>query len=133
MNRRVLVTGSRDWTDWETIFAALDRELASTEGLMTLVHGAARGADSLAAEWGRLMEKWLYAVKVEPHEAEWERYGNSAGHIRNKKMVDLGEDVCLAFQLGVSRGTRDCMAAAKAAGIPVIDHNPPWGSLYEKD
>ena len=39
-------------------------------------------------------------------------------------MVDLGADVCLAFPLGESRGTRDCMRRASEAGIPVIDYDP---------
>ena len=44
------------------------------------------------------------------------------GHVRNHHMVSLGADLCLAFPLGESRGTRGCMAAAHKAGIPVRNH-----------
>lgn len=39
-------------------------------------------------------------------------------------MVDLGADLCLAFPLPDSRGTKDCMARAKKAGIKVISMGP---------
>lgn len=82
-----------------------------------LVHGAARGADSLAAEiWEQV------GLATEAHPADWEGLGRKAGHVRNHHMVSLGADLCLAFPLGESRGTRGCMAAAHKAGIPVRNH-----------
>jgi hypothetical protein len=36
-------------------------------------------------------------------------------------MVSLGADVCLAFPLGASPGTRGCMNIAERAGIHVIN------------
>lgn len=113
---RVLVTGSRDWTDRAAIRDALyaiegDVE---TDDSLTLVHGAARGADSIAAEiaskggWG-----------VEAHPADWERFGKRAGFIRNDEMVKLGADVCLAFIKDGSRGATMCADLAEKAGIHV--------------
>lgn len=44
----------------------------------------------------------------------------SAGGVRNQEMVNLGGYlVCLAFPLAGSRGTWDCVARARVAGIPV--------------
>ena len=81
-----------------------------------VVHGAARGADShadhAAMNWGWTPER---------HPADWDRYGKSAGHRRNAHMISLGADVCLAFPLGESVGTRGCMQLAEAAGIPVVN------------
>ena len=37
-------------------------------------------------------------------------------------MVNAGADLCLAFPLGESRGTRDCVRRADAAGIPVLNY-----------
>ncbi len=119
---RVLVTGSRTFTDYAAISRALGGmyEVSSGE-TFTVVHGGARGADSLAGEWVRLMRgRGLEDVEAEVHRAEWDRHGKIAGLIRNQKMVDLGADICLAFPRGASRGTRDCIMRAENAGIDVI-------------
>ncbi|MBM4707949.1 DUF2493 domain-containing protein [Rhodococcus hoagii] len=121
MTRRILVTGSRDWTNEAIMRSALgDAWLrAGQSDDAILVHGAARGADSLAA---RLWEEGGFRTEAYP--ARWNQYGKAAGFIRNKLMVDLGADECIAFPLGISRGTRSCMTLARAAGIPVYDYEP---------
>jgi hypothetical protein len=119
---RILVTGSRDWTDRDTIrHALIDAALGARMDLyqVTVVHGAARGADRIAGEIAR-----EYGCRVEEHPAQWQD-GPSAGPRRNAHMVALGADLCLAFPHGESRGTRDCMRRAQAAGIPVHDHGTP--------
>lgn len=65
----------------------------------------------LALRWG-----W----NIEAHPANRDQYGRAAGMRRNAEMVALGADVCLAFPISKSVGTRQCMQLAKAAGIPVI-------------
>jgi hypothetical protein len=117
--RRVLVTGSRDWTDPAPIFRALyyQRMIAGDAG-MIIVHGdCATGADAIADRWGR--QFYPDTVLVEPNPADWKHWGKAAGPMRNQLMVDLGADVCLAFPFPNSRGTRDCIERARAAGIPV--------------
>jgi ABC-type sugar transport system substrate-binding protein len=111
---RILVTGSRHWTDAQAVDHVLHRLwLAAPDAV--LVSGACpTGADRIAEEaW----ESW--GGTVERHPADWDRYGKPAGPRRNQEMVDLGADICLAFPLPDSRGTVDCMAKAAAAGIPV--------------
>lgn len=119
---RVLVTGSRSWTDREVIRQALASIPVVHRALtrnVTVVHGAARGADTIAAE-----EATKLGMAVEAHPADWERHGKAAGPIRNGEMVALGADVVLAFPLGRSVGTRDCMRRAQRAGIAVINFEP---------
>lgn len=113
---RVLVTGSRDHTDKHLIQSVLLLATVAARGVeeITLVHGGARGADALAFE---IATEMGWTVDVFP--ADWETYGKRAGMIRNKEMVAYGADVCLAFPIGESRGTRHCMAVAREAGIPV--------------
>jgi hypothetical protein len=82
---------------------------------MTLVHGAAKGADTIAASLADHMG-W----DVEAFPAEWDRFGRRAGPVRNQLMVDHGADICLVFPLPDSRGTWDCVRRAKAAGIPLV-------------
>lgn len=120
---RVIVTGSRHWTDTQAIWDKLDWAATNywvdPRGGMIIVHGDAPGTDVIAGEWTRL--PWKRAIE-EPHPADWDKYGKAAGPRRNQEMVDLGAELCLAFPLGESRGTRDCMRRAEAAGIPVINY-----------
>ena len=108
---RVLVTGSRNWTDATVISRALSS--IPTDEQITVVHGGAKGADSLA---GQFAQHLGYSVEV--HEADWDTYGKRAGYIRNKKMVDLGADLCLAFIKNNSKGATICLDLADKAGIP---------------
>lgn len=115
---RLLVTGSRNWTDRAVMWHALRNAWHELTGQgfehVVLVHGAARGADSLAAQ------VWSAAgLTVETHPADWDGHGLEAGPIRNTHMVGLGAELCLAFPLGKSVGTRHCMREAERAGIPV--------------
>ncbi|QIS13643.1 SLOG family protein [Nocardia arthritidis] len=111
---RVLVTGSRSWTDIGEIREAL-RPYRSQGA--TLVHGDARGADRIAAGIWR-----AWGERDEPHPADWERHGRAAGFSRNQEMVDLGADVCLAFIRDHSAGASHAAGVATAAGIPVHRH-----------
>ncbi|ALF00932.1 hypothetical protein SEA_SERENITY_65 [Mycobacterium phage Serenity] len=119
--RRVLITGSRVWKDRSLVWHALGIELQRSPNGLTVVHGGARGADDIADRWAWGMKQEGWHVLPELHRADWDRYGKRAGILRNIEMVKAGADICLAFPLGVSRGTRHCMAAAEKAGIPVIN------------
>lgn len=119
MDRRLLVTGSRDWTDRQVIYDALKfafNLLGRDRGII-LTHGAARGADTLAAQcWER------QGMRTHSVPANWDAFGKRAGHLRNQSMVEFGAELCLAFPIGERwSGTRDCMAQARAAGITVIE------------
>ena len=115
---RVLITGSRNWTDEKKIERAIQAStLGRSKSRTVVVHGAAKGADRIA---GAIAEEM--GLHVEAYPADWDMYGKSAGPIRNQQMVELGADVCLAFPLGESRGTRHCMQAAEKAGIEVINY-----------
>lgn len=120
--KRLLVTGSRDWENVavlrEALYAAW-RRLNQDDWSVVLVHGAARGADSMAASlWAE------QGFPVEPHPAEWETLGRAAGPIRNSEMVGLGADEALAFPMPASIGTYDCIEKVVKAGITVRVYSP---------
>lgn len=115
---RVIVTGSRGWTDRDR----LEKELGELVDRLypgeafCIVHGACPdGADALAAEWAAL-RPW---VIEERHPAEWERFGKSAGYRRNAEMVALDADVVLAFITPGCKGTVHTAALAQDAGLEV--------------
>lgn len=136
MTYRVLVTGSRSWSDEQAIRDAL-ATIISQHGPenVTVVHGACpRGADAIA---DHIASAWGGGLTVERHRANWDTCGprcqpshhrtgvlgntycRYAGNARNQHMVDLGADLCLAFIRDNSRGATDCARRARAAGIEV--------------
>lgn len=115
---RILITGSRTWTDVETIERDLGILASGFLGMgkrPVLVAGGAKGADTIAENFFR-RRGWA----IEIHNAQWEQYGKRAGYIRNAKMVELGADICLAFIRDKSKGATMCANLAETAGIQVI-------------
>lgn len=113
MNQTVLVCGGRDYNDRGRLFSVLDRAHGANL-IECLVHGCARGADSMAETWAR--ER---GVPVERYPALWEDHGRRAGPIRNQLMLDDSKpDLVIAFPGGA--GTADMVRRANAAGVPVV-------------
>lgn len=108
---RVLVCGSRTWTDVE----AIGRELACFPGDTTIIHGAAKGADAIAET---IASQLGFKLLVFP--AFWETEGRAAGPLRNLRMLAEGQpDLVLAFHKAGSKGTAHMIRAAEFAGIEV--------------
>jgi hypothetical protein len=115
---RVLICGSRTW-DKPIPVDILVGGLASVYGSanVTIIHGAARGADSMASSAAH-----RHGVDCEDYPADWDGDGKAAGAIRNQRMLDGGNpDVVFAFtdDLAASRGTADMVRRARNAGLPV--------------
>jgi len=114
---RVIVCGSRTWSDEAAIAERLDQ--LPRWGL-TIVHGGARGADNVAGLWASGA-----GVDVEPFPADWDTHGRSAGPIRNQQMLDAGADLVIAFRSdGVSKGTDHMCSIARRRGVRVEVVNP---------
>lgn len=134
---RILVTGSRDWTDAKIIRETL---LNAAHGVLfgipiVLVHGDAPGADTIAADIATNLG-W----RVEPHPAQWDTHTEQcppwhwdlpeckmAGHRRNQEMVNSRADVCLAYIKNQSRGATSCADRAEAAYIPTFRYREDGG------
>ena len=129
---RVLVTGSRSWRLAAVIRHELD-QVSAEHGPLTVVHGAASGADALAAAYAKRCG-W----EVESHPADWTgpcrptclpghrvdrrngtTYCPAAGVYRNAAMVASGPDLVLAFIRAHSAGASGCAGVAERAGIEV--------------
>lgn len=123
---RVLICGGRDYNNKEYFTKTLHRiceergwnhepdQYGNTLPNIHIIHGGAKGADSLADDFA--VVNWT-GLTVFP--AEWDKYGQAAGAIRNKQMLVEGKpDIVIAFPGG--RGTAHMCQIAKRAGIKVI-------------
>jgi hypothetical protein len=118
---RVILTGSRAWPDAEAIYDAL-LAVHAVHGPFHLMHGAcSTGADYYAELWFRLVGKALGCQETK-YPAAWEAHGRAAGPMRNRRMVEAGADLVLAFPLPEGSGTQGTIRLAEAAGIEVREY-----------
>jgi len=107
---RVMVTGSRLWTNVEII----TNELAALSPT-AVIHGGAPGADTIAAKWAA--DNGIPPIGIP---APWGYYpGHIAEPKRNGWLLDLKPDLVLAFPLEQSHGAWDAVHQAHERGIPV--------------
>lgn len=115
---KVLVCGGRSFAD----SARVDQVLGAVHArrpISLLIHGGARGADSLAASWA-----FFNGVPVKSYAAQWERFRRAsmpaaAGRARNERMLNDGKpDLVIVFPGGY--GTAHMENIARAAGVKTI-------------
>ena len=95
----VIIAGSREFNDYQLLCAKCDW-LFQNRKPTSILCGKARGADTL----GELYAK-EHDIPVDYYPAEWDKYGKSAGYIRNEQMA-MNADALIAFWDGTSRGTK---------------------------
>lgn len=107
---KILVCGGRDFDDytmmdlWLTKLQKSILEKMVNKPKWVLIHGGARGADTLA-------HKWAQANKVEDinvFKADWNTHGKAAGFLRNEEMLNEDPDHVIGFEGG--NGTRHMLA-----------------------
>lgn len=114
-NKYVLIAGCRDYNNYAEAKRYINRCIAEIRKRykITVISGGARGTDNLGE---------LYAIEngfdVKKYLPDWERYGKSAGPLRNKIMVDKA-DFIICFWNGKSRGTASTVKHAIKTGKPL--------------
>jgi hypothetical protein len=115
---RVLICGGRDFDDYHSFWYSMndisDKFDFDNKQPITIIQGGAKGADAFAR---------TYAIEcgfeLENYEANWSKYGRSAGYIRNAQMLEEGKpDLVIAFPGG--KGTAMMVKLAQKAKIKVI-------------
>lgn len=110
---KVLVCGSRSWNRADLILDRLRRLPTGT----TIIHGAAMGADRMAADIATHL-----GYQIEAFPADWHHrgyYDNQAGLKRNLLMLDQKPDLVIAFHRENSTGTAHTVEHARKRDIPV--------------
>lgn len=113
--RRIIIAGSRDFSDYKLLCESLDELIAGFgENAIEFVSGTCRGADRLGERYAK--EKG-FPVKRFP--ANWGTYGKRAGVLRNAQMADYA-DTLIAFWDGMSRGTKNMISEAGRKHLKVF-------------
>lgn len=123
MTFTALFTGSRDYqASWRVREAVTQVWREHDYDVFIRVGDCPTGVDNLVSSMCKTA-----GIPYKEYEARWTVYGKKAGPIRNGDMVRDGADLCVAFPLDESRGTKDCTKQAYDAGIPVwFPDLPDW-------
>lgn len=124
---RIIVSGSRGFSDYEFIKKELDSRIKDIVVERFLLHdevqivtGGAKGVDALAeryADTNEFNQQIFYAI--------WKTHGKSAGFIRNANMLSYAVNngienaALIAFWDGKSKGTKHMIDIATKKGIEV--------------
>ena len=116
---RLIIAGGRDFTDLVFLRQSMSFfvDIYDDDPVTEVVCGMARGADLAGRLWARQQN---IAVKEFP--ANWDKYGRSAGSIRNGVMGDYA-DQAVIFWDGKSRGTKHMVDYMGAVKKPVFIFN----------
>ena len=112
---RIIVAGGRDFDDYDLLSSVLTDYIASKK--VVIISGTARGADALGERFAA-----DNGLEIRLFPADWNKYGKSAGIIRNCEMANYaGQDtgILFAFWDGKSRGTKHMITVAKKRGLEV--------------
>lgn len=108
----LLVAGTRTFNDYELLSKKIKQLTIRYGNNICIVSGGAKGADTLAEKYAK--EHNLEFVKFP---AQWDKYGKSAGFIRNEEMhhfiAQHKHRGCVLFWNGKSKGTKHNIGLSK--------------------
>lgn len=110
MSYIVLVCGGRDYSG---DVASILNDVDSRRPIDLMVTGGAKGADTLAELWAK--SNGIHCAVVD---ALWNYYDRAAGWQRNKAMLHIPIDLCVAFPGG--KGTEHMVKSCSERDIPVL-------------
>ena len=103
---KFIIAGGRNFNNRTIMFPILSKYIDNLKD--TIISGDAQGTDMLGIEWANAL-----GIPVQHFPAKWEKYGKSAGFIRNSEMAEHA-DALIAFWDGKSKGTAHMIKTMKS-------------------
>lgn len=114
---KIIIAGSRNFNDYELLKTKVIEVIEKVSfhddfNSYEIISGHASGADSLGERFAKELN---YKLKIFP--ADWDKYGKTAGYIRNREMaeyakIDTDYSMLIAFWDGKSKGTKNMIDIA---------------------
>ena len=127
--KKVVVFGSREFNNYSLVEKYLNALVKMYKNI-EIVSGHARGADSLGEAYAT-----SHGLNLHLYPAEWDKYGKSAGYVRNKRMAEVS-DIGIGFWDGKSKGTKHMMDLLvkenKLCYYILYTDNPSVINMYKK-
>ena len=109
---KVIIAGSRNFNDYNQLCELCDDLFKDCKNV-EIVSGTANGADKLGERYAN--ER---GYKLHRFPADWDKYGKSAGYIRNEEMANFS-NALIVFWDKKSKGTKHMIDIANNAKLVV--------------
>ncbi len=103
------VVGSRNIQDYQMV-----KEILDNYDISLIISGGAKGIDTLSEQYANDNN-----IPTKIHYAEWEKFGKSAGMIRNEYIINDADKI-IAIWDGFSKGTKNSINHAKRLKKPLF-------------
>lgn len=121
---KVVICGGRTFKKYQLVEDIINDAIKNGLIITQVVSGGAKGVDTMGENWAV-----KNGVDIKRMEAEWNKYGLSAGPIRNAKMGDYA-DAIIAIWDGESKGTKHMIEYATKKGLSlhiyIVKPNGEW-------
>jgi predicted Rossmann-fold nucleotide-binding protein len=115
LKSRILICGGRNFKDYDLFISTMLSLQQWFAKEFVVIQGGASGADRMGMMWAINQGAPMFQVP-----ANWQFYGNRAGTLRNKWMLQFGlPDLVIAFPGGP--GTANMVNEAKVWGVDVYE------------
>jgi hypothetical protein len=112
---RFIIAGSRIIDNEKLVLEIIDKFVDENKlNIQTILSGCAEGVDTLGEIWANNKQ-----ISIKKYPADWDRYGRSAGYIRNELMAQ-NADGLIAIIKNNSKGTRHMINLAKKYNLLVF-------------
>ena len=119
---KLIIAGTRNFDDVELMYSSIEHLIGQ---VTEVVSGHARGADQMGEMWAH-----EHNIPVKLFEANWQKFGKTAGFIRNEHMAKYGDSL-VVFWDGESKGTYNMIYQMRKLSKPVeivfYDNDSPEG------
>lgn len=114
--KKIVIAGCRYYNNYKEAKEYIDFCISEIrkQYSIVIVSGGCSGADMIGEKYAE-----ENSFQVERYPADWDKYGRSAGPIRNRQMAEIC-DYVICFWDGKSRGTKSMIEYAKKIGKPVM-------------
>ena len=111
---KVIIAGSRTINDYLIVYNAIQQ---SNFDITEVISGGCRGPDLLAEQWAK-----EYNIPIKRFDANWKKYGKSAGPIRNIDMILKGHaEALILIWDGKSPGSKNMKEQAKKYNLKIYE------------
>lgn len=117
----VIISGDKNFEDYELLKEKCDKYLSNKikKGEeIVIVSGGSNGSDKLGEKYAE--EK---GYKLKQFKANWDKYGNKAGYLRNKNMVEFSNACIIFHKKEIDKGTKMLIRISREQKLLVREVN----------